>query len=135
MKPLLFVVLMTVCTASLAEWEYAGAVEKRDGKVVYYFDKSTIRINGAIVRMWTMSDYSTVQTNSSGERYTSDKTLWVFHCSEEISAVISFVQYADSMGKGVSLFSATVKESSWDWQPIIPNSLGKTIWEIACTRR
>jgi hypothetical protein len=63
MKRLLFVALMVTCSFSWAEWEYFG--EKAD--YADYVDKSTIRRNGAITKMWTLTDYFEEKTDSSGK--------------------------------------------------------------------
>jgi len=65
MKRLLFVVLLMVCSVSWAEWEFLS--KSSDGKQKVYVNKSTIRKNGAISRMWVLTDFSQVQTNAGGE--------------------------------------------------------------------
>jgi len=96
MKRLLFVVLLMTCSASWAEWQLCTG----DATMLVYCDKSTIRKNGAISRMWDMTDYSSVQTNSSGGRYMSEKSLAAYNCRDETNALISLVQYSGSMGQG-----------------------------------
>jgi hypothetical protein len=132
MNRLLFVFLMMVCSTPWAGWEYATSVETRDGKVTNYYDKSTIRKNGTIVKIWTLSDYSLSQTDSSGEKYRSDKTLLVFNCREEAMALISITYYSGQMGEGQPVWSGTLKESEWAWEPIIPGTVGEKSWKTAC---
>ena len=132
MKRPLFAALMMFCSLSRADWEYATSVETRDGKVTNYYDKSTIRKNGAIVKIWTLSDYSLAQTDSSGEKYMSDKTLVVFNCREEVMALISITYYSGQMGEGQPLWSGTRKESEWEWAPIISGTVGEKSWKTVC---
>jgi hypothetical protein len=45
---------MLTCSLSWAAWEKTGTIVDGDEVSVYYFDKSTIRKNGVIVKMWIM---------------------------------------------------------------------------------
>jgi len=130
MKRLLFVMLMMVCSVSWAEWELCGS--DSDDKFMVYCDKSTIRKNGAISRMWVLTDFSKVQKNASGKRYMSFKSLAAYNCRDETSAIISLVQYSGSMGEGNVVVSHTRQEREWEWKPIVPESITEAQWGIAC---
>jgi hypothetical protein len=133
MKRLLFVALMMTCSVSWAEWDFCGKTSNGEGDDnLYYCDKSTIRKNGVISRMWEMIDYSKVQTNSSGKNYRSIKILRAFNCREETVAIISFVMHSGTMGAGSAVFSFTLQEKEWEWEPIVPNTIGATMWKTAC---
>jgi hypothetical protein len=133
MKRLVFAALMMVCSMSWAAWELCET--SGDGMITYYCDKSTIRKNGAISRMWELRDYSSVETLSSGDRYMSAKVLNVYNCREETNAIISYIFYSGAMGEGNGVFLHTVKESEWKWDPIAPDTIGETKWEIACGKK
>jgi hypothetical protein len=127
MKRLLFIFLMMTCSVSWAEWEYTGETDNRTD----YHDKSTIRINGAFAKMWMIRNYSSVQTES-GKRFKSEKAFFVYNCREEKYELISIIAYADSMGAGDVVFSATKKEHEWEFSPVSPGSSGATLFKIAC---
>ncbi len=128
MKQLIATVLMMVCSLSWAKWELIS----EDDEVSYYHNKSTMRKNGAIVRLWTIWEYSSVQTGDSGDIYKSAKELRAFNCKLETSAVISVVHYEGSMGSGKTVWSVTLLEKEWAWVPIVPESIGEATWKIAC---
>jgi len=130
MKRLLFVVLMTVCSVSWAEWEILS--RSRDGERTFYCDKSTIRKNGEISRMWDLKDLSSMNTNAGGDRYMSVKSLQAYNCRAETRAIISLVQYSGSMGQGSVVRSITVQERELEWRPIVPASIAESQWKIAC---
>lgn len=132
MKRLLFVVLMTVCSVSWAEWELCSIIGVGEEKISRYCDKSTIRKNGAISRIWNIINYSKLQTDSSGDRWMSTKVLMAFNCREETTAVISFTGYSELMGNGKVVFTGTRQEREWQWEPIVPESSGESIWKIVC---
>jgi hypothetical protein len=133
MKRLFFVVLMMTCSVSWAGWEYTGT--SSDDAITYYHDKSTIRRNGVIVKIWEMKEYSTAQTNSESNRYQSDKILWAFNCREETKTITSIVEYAGSMGTGSVVSSITAEESWLKWSPIVPGSVAEVTWKIACSKK
>jgi len=57
MKRLFFFVLMMVCSVSFADWE----IRYVDDDFILYYDKSTIRRDGVIAKMWVMKNYFTTQ--------------------------------------------------------------------------
>jgi len=133
MKRLLFVVLLMVCSVSWAEWEFLS--KSSDGEQKVYVNKSTIRKNGAISRMWVLTDFSQVQTNAGGERYMSDMTLTVYNCRDETVEIVSLVEYSGSMGQGNVVEAHTWQEREWKWEPNVPGSFGETLWKIACGKK
>ncbi len=131
MKRLLFFVLMVGCSVSWAEWEYTG----ENIKYTNYVDRSTIRISGAVVTMWELSDYFEVQTTSDGKRFKSNKVRVAFNCVEDAYAIISLVLYSGSMGEGSIIKSHELKESQWNWKSVVPGSSSENSWSIACGKK
>ena len=128
MKRLLFVVLMMTHSVSWAEWERTGVTDRFSE----YHDKSSLRRDGVIVKMWTMKEYFKGQIHDAGYMVKSVKILQIFNCKNETYALVSISEYSDSMGTGVVLSTVTRKESQWVWEPIIPSSVGEGTWKIAC---
>ena len=128
MKRILFVLLMMTCSVSWAEWERSG----KNKAFAYYVDKSTTRRSGAIAKMWMLSDFFEVQTNSAGKKYKSDKTRFAYNCLEETLVPIAMVQYSGSMGEGEVVWSDTRKESNWEWESVVPGSSGEVIFKMLC---
>ena len=128
---LLFVVLMMTCSVSWAKWEVTAS----DGEITFYHDKSTMRRNGTITKMWVMQSYSVIQTNHEGKNYKSGKVLYAYDCASETLAGTSLVTYSGSMGKGNVISSITGEESWLSWEPIVPNSIGEVQWKIACSKQ
>ena len=137
MKRLIFVALMLVCSASWAEWEVCGV---GDLAASFYCDKSTIRKNGSISRMWTMVTFASIQ-NFWGKRAGSWKQLVAYNCNTHTSAVISMVTYSDFMGRGKVTLAETIPEREQEWYPVqVPedsNDMGNhyTYWKIACGKK
>ena len=131
MRGIIFILLIVICKAPWAEWEYPSKTS--DGKVTIYADKSTIRRSGEIAKMWTLQNYNVYRTNSQRKKYRSEKALVAHNCKEEIVALISLVTYSDLWGKGNVVDSYTWNERDWEWDPIAPGGTGATQWEIACS--
>jgi hypothetical protein len=128
MKRIVFSVLMTICSISWAEWEITGETDDR----IDYHDRSTIRRNGKIAKMWTLSEYHSIQTDNTGARYKSDKTFWAFNCIEGTKSIIALLQYSGSMGRGKTVWSMNKQENDLMWEVIPPGSAGAVMFKIAC---
>jgi hypothetical protein len=96
-----------------AEWVKVSDSDET-GKTVYV-DPATVRRNSNLVKMWQFYDYKTVQT-VGGNRFLTAKEQWEFDCAEERSRVVTNSQ----VGK---------------WLPVIPASMGQTVWEVACGKK
>ncbi len=132
MKRLIFLALMMVCSVSWAEWELCSTLG--EGETSFYCDKSTIRKNGAISRMWVLVDYSSMQTDTD-DRFMSTKDYWAFNCREETKAITSVIRYSGAMGGGNTVWSFTAKERDWNWEPIAPRTVIEVLWKIACGKK
>ena len=132
MKRLLFFVLMMVCSVSWAGWEYTD----RSNEAFFYVDKSTIRRNGAFVQMWLLTDYFEVQTgNGLFAPFKSSKELWKYNCNDETLALVSIVHFSESEGIGSVNYTTTYKERELSWTSVVPDSVGKAMWKIACGKK
>jgi hypothetical protein len=133
MKRLLFVVLMMSCSVAWADWEFTG--ESNGGAIRHYHDKSTLRRDGVIAKMWTMNNFSREQENTADKMYSSSKSLVAFNCKNEGSAVVSIVQYSGSMGDGAVVWTAARKDTALEWGPIVPESVLEKFWKIGCQKK
>ena len=133
MKRIIFIMLMTICSQSWAGWEVAAPA--KDDSFISYYDKSTIKKKGVIVKMWTMKELSEVQTAADGGSYLSITALKAYNCESEETAVISVTLHSGSMGSGKITGSELYKEKEWDWEPIPPYSVWRAEWKIACGKR
>ena len=131
MKPFLCFVMMTVCSVSWADWEMTG----KEYDITHYHDKSTIQRNDITAQMWLMYEFPEVRTNTDGDKYKSAKSLLAFNCKYQTLTMVSVLQYSGSAGTGEVILSDNFKESEWIWDQIVPNTLVKTEWDIACGKK
>jgi hypothetical protein len=131
MKRLIFVCLIMTCSVSYAEWEIYGI----DEEFTSFFDKKTIRKNGVIVKIWELKNYIATQRDSDGVKYKSVKIYVANDCKSEMRAIASLVYYEGEFGEGAVTFSVSVQEKDWNWQDIVPGSIGASTWKIACGKK
>ncbi len=121
---------MMTSSVSYAKWE----VYKVNDESTMYLDRETIRKNGDIVKMWEMRDYSSYQ-EFKGEKYKSAKIHKVFDCKSETHATSALFYYSDVSGSGSTILSNARLEKDWEWNPIIPETIGQVVWKIACGKK
>ena len=129
---LLFIVLTLLVLSSrpaYAEWVKVSDSDEA-GKTVYV-DPATIRRNSNLVKMWQFYDYQTVQT-VGGNRFLTAKEQWEFDCAEERSRVVARKEFSGNMGSG-TMVSTNSQEGKW--VPVMPGSIGQTVWEAACGKK
>jgi hypothetical protein len=112
-----------------AEWVKVSDSDET-GKTVYV-DPATIHRNSNLVKMWQFYDYKTVQT-VGGNRFLTAKEQWEFDCAEERSRVVARKEFSGNMGSGTMIFT---NSEVGKWIPVIPGSIGQTVWEVACGKQ
>jgi hypothetical protein len=129
MKRLLLFTLLVLSTGpAYAEWIPVSDGDEA-GKTVYV-DPATIRRNSNLVKMWQFYDYKTVQT-VGGVRFLSAKEQWEFDCAEERSRVLALKEFSGNMGSGTVVFT---NSQVGNWIPVMPGSIGHTVWTVACRK-
>lgn len=112
-----------------AEWVKVSDSDET-GKIVYV-DPTSIRRNSNLVRMWQFYDFKTVQT-VGGVRFLSAKEQWEFDCAEDRSRVLALKEYSGNMGSGTVVYT---NSQVGKWLPVMPDSIGQTVWNVACGKQ
>lgn len=97
-----------------------------------YVDKTTIKINGTLAKMWILRDYKSLQKSTNdakGNAYLSIAAQLEYDCKEEQSRPLALSYYSKNMGDGLVVYSQTYTDT---WQPVVPKSVGKSTLDIAC---
>ena len=114
-------------SAASAEWTISGGTDSS----ILYVDRATIRRNGNLVKMWNLVDFKTVQT-VSGDSFLSQKGQSEYDCKEERTRMLAFTWFSGQMGNGNVVLSHS---EPGKWKPIQPESIGETLWKIACGKK
>jgi len=125
---LLFTLLVLSSEPAYAEWMKIGDGDEA-GRTVYV-DPTTIRRNSNLVKMWQFYDYKTVQT-VGGVRFLSAKEQWEFDCAEERGRVLALKEFSGNMGSGTMV---DTNSQVGKWIPVMPGSIGHTVWTVACSK-
>jgi hypothetical protein len=127
----LFLITLLLLSSGPAYAEWVKVSESDDAGKTVYVDQATIRRNSNLVRMWQFYDYKTVQT-VGGNRFLTAKEQWEFDCAEERSRVVARKEFSGNMGSGTMVFT---NSQVGKWLPVMPDSIGRTVWEVACGKK
>lgn len=100
----------------------------------YYLRTSTVRrIASGLVQAWSVRDYSAQKFNKyKNYYYKSSIELHSYNCAERSDALLSVVDYSESMGSGQVLNTYNWKTSELEYSYVIPESIGESMLEKVC---
>jgi surface-adhesin protein E len=124
----LITLLLLSSGPAYAEWV---AVDKNDDGRTVYVDPATIRRNGDLVKMWTLLDYTTVQTVVQG-LFLSMRQELQFNCAEKRQQLLASTMFSGNMERGYAVYSDL---DEGKWRPVAPRSIGEVLWEFACGKK
>jgi hypothetical protein len=130
MKRLLLITLLVLSSGpAYAEWVAVGGNDQIG--MTTYLNPDTIRRKGDLVKVWQLNDFKTVQT-VDGNSFLSTKKQREFSCAEERTRVLAATQFSGNMGNGTVV---SVNSNEQKWEPVVPESIGQTLWEFACGKK
>lgn len=123
-KAILMMLLAGVSSSAAAEW-----VKVKSGETITtYADPATIRREGNMVEMWTLSDYKAPDSL----QYMSRVYQHEYDCKEERIRVLYMAFHTGNMGGGAT---DVVLSHPTDWTPVPPGSTNEVLWKFACGKR
>jgi hypothetical protein len=96
-----------------------------------YVDPDTIRRKGNLVKMWQLYDYKTVQT-VAGDSLLSFKRYNEYDCTEERTRMLAYTWFSGNMASGRVVYSTPDEQQ---WEPVVPRSINRTLWKVACSKK
>ncbi len=123
----LFILLLLSSGPAYAEWVVLPGGGDDAGLAVY-LDPGTIRSKGGLVKMWSLYNYTTLQTNAPAP-FSSYKVQNEYDCAEERSRTLVITFFSGQMGRGQPIHSDSAEDG---WHPIAPESIGRSLWKRAC---
>ncbi|MCI0427450.1 MAG: hypothetical protein L0Z46_05500 [Nitrospiraceae bacterium] len=130
---LVFWLLITIQVLN-SEVVYAGWVltsGNDEAGLTVFVDPDTIRRKGNLVKMWQLYDYKTVQT-VAGDSLLSIKRYNEFDCTEERTRMLAYTWFSGNMGSGKVVYSTPDEQQ---WEPVVPRSINRTLWKVACSKK
>ena len=130
MKKILVLLLLMVSTSVFAEWTEVG--QSADDTTVYA-DFGTIKRKGNKVKMWKLYDFKTVKKLGENDRYLSEMRRGEYDCEEETVRMLDLHGYSGNMKTGHNVYSSNnIKDEATS---ILPESIGETLFKIACGKK
>jgi hypothetical protein len=121
---LLIILLFLSNSPAYAEWVEIAAT---DYGMTVYVDSDTIRRKGDLVKMWSLLDYKTLQTDPGGS-YLSTKQQGEYDCAEERMRFHALTSFSGNMENGTVVYNLDETK----WIPVAPESRGQALWKFAC---
>jgi len=126
---LLIMFLMLSSGNGYAEWVLVSGDDAAG--LAVYVDPTTIRRNGNLAKMWQLYDYKTVQT-VAGDSLLSMKRFNEYDCMEERTRMLGYTWFSGNMGNGNVVYSTSEKQP---WEPVVPRSINRSLWKVACNKK
>ena len=131
MKKILILLLLMVSTSVFAEWTEVG--QSAANGMTAYADFGTIKRKGNKVKMWHLTDFKTVKKLGENDRYLSEMRRGEYDCEEETTRMLDLFWYSVNMRQGEIVYSVTnIKDEATS---ILPESIGETLFKIACGKK
>ena len=124
---LLLTLLLLSNGPAYGEWVAIGSSESLGGYTVYV-NADTIRRNGDLVKVWSLTDYTTIQT-VAGRSFLSSKVQNEFDCADERQRERAVTWFSGNMGNGNGVWTSF---DETPWRPVAPGSVGQGVWDFAC---
>ena len=124
MKPLVFALLLAICSSAWAHWTRIASHDDAD----VYADRTGIVKQGDMTKMWSLFNYRSVQRR--GEiAFLSHMTREEYDCDKARARTLYFSMYSDGMGEGQRVYSLS---EPGDWAPVAHGSIIEKLWRVAC---
>ena len=124
----LFLVTLVLLSSGPAYAEWVKLSDGDDAERTVYVNPATIRRNSNLVKMWQLYDYKTVQT-VGGIRFLTAEEQWELDCAEERGRVLALKEFSGNMASGTMVYT---NSQVGKWIPVMPGSIGHTVWKVAC---
>jgi hypothetical protein len=125
-KPFLTATLLTaICAASQAAWVADG----KGDRFTVYLDPATVVKSGNTAKVWTLYDYSAMQTGADGQKYLSARIQTEIDCKESRLRLGELAYHAGRMGAGDVVAS---ESNPSEWEPLSAENKTSGLWKLAC---
>ena len=122
MRTIVLLLGLLISAPAMAEWVKYWEGDNGDS---YYYDPSTIKRNGNLVRVWEISDLK--ERSKSG--VLSARMLPEHDCKEDRRRQLYFSTHSGPMSQGETLYSDT---TTGPWRYIPPDTVAEDLLKILC---
>jgi len=125
-KILLTLIPALIANTLMADWTLVD--KSADGSAAIYTDFDATQKTEDKVKMWSLGDFKTAK-EFSDIQFLSSKYHKEYDCEQEQARMLAFTLFSSNMGEGQVVYSNSEPD---EWEPVAPESVAKTLWEIAC---
>lgn len=125
---LLITLLLLSTVPAYAGWVLTSGDD--EAGLTVYVDPDTLVRKGNLVKMWQLYDYKTVQA-VAGDSLLSIKRQNEYDCTVERTRMLGYTWFSSNMGKGRVVY---ITADEQQWEPIVPRSIDRTLWKVACSK-
>lgn len=123
--------LLLVLASANACAEWVKVADSMNGKVHHYLDPATLKKQGKIMRVVTLTDYEEPQPVSESQRFHSVKMQDEFDCASQTARHLSLTALAGNMGAGEIV--ATEPRAA-PVRKVVPDTADEDMWKYVCAR-
>src|SRR5262245_13018233 len=113
-----------------AQWVEVGTRPSAGGHTIYA-DPTTRRIDtqSGLVRIWSLSDYTSAQKSMNGSSYLSVTTQLQCDCKEARTRILASEYFGGNKAQGDKVYD---RSSEGTWEPLSPGTIAEQVWKFAC---
>lgn len=131
MKRLLLMLPLVLLNNALANAEWMPVYEINQMATTVSVDPDTIQRRGNLAELWILYDSKITQAGRGGP-LRSTKAQGEFNCEAGQSRVVAVLDFSGNEGAGKVVYRDSGEQ---EWAPVVPNSLGLTLWKVACNKQ
>jgi hypothetical protein len=124
MKPLFFSLLMLIASPAWAVWTF---VTSDTEGVKVFVDFETLRKEGAIRKVWQISNYPPNNKTLEG----SVRSRVELDCKNETVKTLSFSIFSENFSRGQNIYTQDAEQEK---KSIAPDSVGWTVLKEVCKK-
>lgn len=115
---------MLIATVNAPAWADWVRYQSSDSGTIHYYDPSTVRKSGNLVRVWGMQSYSIEIAGAWSRRAYQE-----YDCKEIRSRLLQVEAFSGRMGSGDMLGPATGVDR---WEFVAPGTVSDALLQIVC---
>ena len=131
MKRLLLMLPLILLSHGVANADWMPVYEINQMATTVSVDPDTIQRKGTLAELWVLYDSKITQAGRGGP-LRSTKAQGEFNCEAGQSRILAVTDFSGNEGSGKVVYSNSDQQ---EWVPVVPSSLGITLWKVACNKQ
>lgn len=125
------VLIFLILNATGAHAQLDSVARSTDGNDIYYVERSSIRREGNVLKLWMFSDKREPEVATNRRIYFSTKAYTFFNCRNSTYRFDALIGYSKNMWQGDVVINDQ-KNPDPTWYQVVPGSSLAVIFRYAC---